>query len=149
MSRGLKAAKLLEEARALSGDFDRLSQVVAERVGLSTTELLAMDLISRNEGISAGQLARELSLTTGAITGLLDRLHRTGLARREADPHDRRRVIVRPTAKEARIAEHYRPLAVAMRRAVDGYSEDDLEMLTEFVRKLRSAVGETIRPERK
>ena len=144
MSRGLKSAALLAEARALSADFDRLSQAVAERVGLSTTELLAMDLISRQDGVTAGQLARELSLTTGGVTGLLDRLHKAGLARRESDPNDRRRVFVRATAKEARIADHYRRLANDLRKAVDGYSEDDLAMLTEFLGRLRAAVGNSV-----
>jgi hypothetical protein len=47
---------------------------VAGRVGLSQTDLLAMDLISSDHEVTAGQLARELNLTTGAITGLIDRL---------------------------------------------------------------------------
>src|SRR5689334_13371002 len=85
---------LLLEARGLSADFDLLSQTVAERVGLSTTELLAMDLISRDGAVTAGQLATHLHLTTGAITGLIDRLERGGYAKRRSDKADRRRVLV-------------------------------------------------------
>ena len=145
MSRGSKSAsQLLDEARALSGDFDRLSQAVADRVGLSATELLAMDLVSRQGQMTAGQLATELQLTTGAITGLVDRLQKAGYVRRVADPDDRRRVFVRATAKEARVGELYRPLAAGLRRAIEGYSEQELAMLTEFIGKLRSAVGGTI-----
>jgi DNA-binding MarR family transcriptional regulator len=137
------AAKLLDEARGLSGDFDRLSQTVAAKVGLTQTDLLAMDLISRDNEVTAGQLARELNLTTGAITGLIDRLQKAGLARRVDDPNDRRRVLVRATAKEQRIGELYRPLALGLRRAIDDYSEDELALLTEFLRKLRSALRAT------
>ena len=137
------AAKLLDEARGLSGDFDRLSQAVAGRVGLSQTDLLAMDLISRDHEVTAGQLARELNLTTGAITGLIDRLQTAGLARRANDPKDRRRVLVRATVKEQRISELYRPLASGLRRAIDDYSEDELAMLTEFLSKLRSVLRAT------
>jgi len=145
MSRRLKAAsELLDEARALSGDFDRLSQAVADRVGLSPTDLLAMDLITRHGQMTAGQLARELQLTTGAITGLVDRLQKAGYVRRVADPDDRRRVFVRATAKESKVGELYRPLASGLRRAIEGYSEHELAMLTEFIRRLRSAVGGTI-----
>jgi DNA-binding MarR family transcriptional regulator len=146
MSRGLKAratADLLDEARGLSGDFDKLSQAVSEQVGLSSTELLAMDLISRNGKLTAGQLARELHLTTGAITGLVDRLERAGFARRASDPTDRRRVMVTATAQEARVGELYRPLAANLRRAIEGYSERDLATLTEFIRRLRSVVAGT------
>ena len=86
-------------------------------------------------------LARELHLTTGAITGLIDRLERAGFARRSADPTDRRRVIVTATAKERRVGELYGPLATALRRAVEGYSEKDLATLTEFIRRLRAVVA--------
>jgi len=69
--------------------------------------------------------------------------HGLGLARRVDDPNDRRRVLVRATAKEQRIGELYRPLALGLRRAIDGYSEDELALLTEFLRKLRSALRAT------
>jgi len=142
-SKATVAAKLLDEARGLSGDFDRLSQTVAAKVGLTQTDLLAMDLISRDNEVTAGQLARELNLTTGAITGLIDRLQKAGLARRVDDPNDRRRVLVRATAKEQRISELYRPLALGLRRAIDDYSEDELALLTEFLRTLRSPLRAT------
>jgi DNA-binding MarR family transcriptional regulator len=135
--------ELLAEARALSGDFDRLSQAVAERVGLSPIELLAMDLVSTAGQLSAGQLARELRLTTGAITGLVDRLERAGFARRVADPDDRRRVLVTATSKERKVGALYAPLAAGLRRAIDRYSDRDLATLTDFIRRLRSAVAET------
>jgi len=84
-----------------------------------------------------------LNLATGAITGLIDRLQKAGLARRESDPNDRRRVLVRATVKEQRISQLYRPLASGLRRAIEDYSEDELAMLAEFVRKLRSALRAT------
>ena len=146
MSRGLTAkakADLLDEARSLSGDFDKLSQAVSEQVGLSSTELLAMDLVSRSGPVTAGHLARELHLTTGAITGLIDRLERAGFARRGSDPNDRRRVLVKATAKERRVGELYRPLAASLRQVIDDYSEKDLAKLTDFIRKLRSVITDS------
>jgi DNA-binding MarR family transcriptional regulator len=134
---------LLHEARALSGDFDELSQAAAERVGLSPIELLAMDLISRDGSVTAGQLADHLHLTTGAITGLIDRLERSGFAKRRHDKTDRRRVLVVPTARGDRIGELFGPLSAALRQATRGYSEHELATLTEFVQRLRSAVSAT------
>jgi DNA-binding MarR family transcriptional regulator len=144
-------ASLLEEARGLSADFDKLSQAVSERVGLSSTDLLAMDLISRGGSVTAGDLARELHLTTGAITGLIDRLERAGFARRTADPNDRRRVVVTATPKESRIGELYGPVAINLRRAIEGYSSEDLTTLTDFIGRLRTVIGssaESIRGDR-
>jgi DNA-binding MarR family transcriptional regulator len=139
------AANLLLEARDLSAEFDKLSQAVGQRAGLSPIELLAMDLISRGNPVTAGLLAKELRLTTGGVTGLIDRLERAGFAKRAADPNDRRRVLVRPTAKERRIRELYGPLDIELRRALDDYSKHDLAILADFVRKLRLAVAGTVR----
>jgi DNA-binding MarR family transcriptional regulator len=134
---------LLDAARGLSADFDKLSRAVSEKTGLSSTELLAMDLIAREGPVTAGRLARELSLTTGAITGLIDRLERAGLARRSFDPNDRRRVLVKATAGEARIGELYGPLGSGLSRIAEGYSERDRRTLTEFIQKMRSVVANT------
>ena len=142
-------AGLLAESRGLSADFDRLSSAVAERVGLSPAEMLAMDVLSSGDPVTAGQLARELNLTTGAITGLIDRLERAGFARRAADPSDRRRVLVTATSKERKVGELYAPLATNLRRVVEGYSDKDLKTLTEFMRKLRAEVAGTTESVRK
>jgi len=145
MSRGLRPAAvqgLLDEARALSGDFDSLSEAVAQRIGLNPGDLLAMDLISRTDGVTAGQLADHLRLTSGAITGLIDRLERAGFARRAADPKDRRRVLVVRTPKEERIRSLYGPLSATLRRSAERYSDKELVLLTSFVRQLRAAVAE-------
>src|ERR1700752_3655415 len=143
MSRVTKQARirdLLEEARALSGDFDALSEAVAARVGLNQSDLLALDLISRNGGVTAGQLAERLHLTTGAITGVIDRLGKAGFCRRADDPHDRRRVQVMPTTAEARISQLYRSLSTGMRDLANRYSNEQLELLRDFVRDLRAVV---------
>ena len=139
----ITARQLLEEARALSGDFDRLSLAVADRLGLSPTDLLAMDLIAGKGKTSAGELAREMHLTSGAITGLIDRLESAGYARRVSDPNDRRRVLVEATAKEKRVVELFGPLADSLRRAMDRYSERDLAILVEFIQSLRAALSLT------
>lgn len=147
MSRGMRAkatAGLLAEARRLSADFDRLSQAVADKVGLSTSDLGAMDYITTYREVTAGQIAQHLHLTTGAITGLIDRLERAGLARRRPDADDRRRVVVSPTAKGERIAELFTPLGAALRGGVQGYSDKEIALITEFLRKMRAAVIATV-----
>jgi DNA-binding MarR family transcriptional regulator len=133
----------MDEARALSSEFDQLSQAVANRVGLAPADLLALDLITSRGRLSAGELARELHLTSGAITGLVDRLQAAGFARRVGDPDDRRRVLVEATARERRVGELYAPLAAGLRRAIESYSDRDIATLTGFIQALRSAVALT------
>jgi DNA-binding MarR family transcriptional regulator len=102
-----------------------------------------MDVISRSGPVTAGRLAQELRLTTGAITGLVDRLERAGFARRTDDPGDRRRVLVQATPDEQRVAELYRPLARGLQQALKRYSDQDLESINGFLRRFRELVAET------
>lgn len=69
-------------------------QVMADRLGLSRTDLAVLSLLGLRGPQSAGQLAEATGLTSGAVTGVIDRLERAGYARRAPDPGDRRRVIV-------------------------------------------------------
>lgn len=134
---------LLAAIRGLSFDFDSLSQAVADRVGLSTTDLLAMELINRTGRVTAGQIGDRLHMTSGAITGVIDRLERAGLAQRAPDRADRRRVLVLPTTKEHQIRALYAPLVTALWKATASYSADELAVLEQFLGQVRAAVTET------
>src|SRR5262245_6591443 len=100
-ARARKAAVLKElgiEIRRMSAQGVLLSAAVAERVGLSSSDLECLDFIvmAGGEPVTAGQLAAATGLTSGAITGLVDRLERAGFVRREPDLVDRRKVRVVP-----------------------------------------------------
>lgn len=58
---------------------------------------LRLNAIENASGLTAGELAVEVGLTSGAVTGVVDRLERAGFARRVPDPADRRRVKVEVT----------------------------------------------------
>jgi DNA-binding MarR family transcriptional regulator len=131
---------LLAAIRELSADFDGLSQAVAARVGLSATDLLAIDLIARHGQVTAGQIGEWLHMTSGAITGVIDRLERAGLAQREPDRADRRRVLVTPTERESQISGLYEPLIMALHDVAMGYSNDELALLERFIGQVRGAV---------
>src|SRR5262245_31160826 len=82
--------------REASGQGMLYSQAVAQRLGINSTDLECLDYIVRGP-VTAGALAEATGLTTGAITGVIDRLERAGFAKREADANDRRKVLVRIT----------------------------------------------------
>src|SRR6187399_25304 len=68
---------------------------IAEKMGLSGTDHKALDLASRAGGpLTAGRIAQLTGLSTGAVTGVIDRLERAGLVRRVRDTEDRRKVLV-------------------------------------------------------
>src|SRR5262245_58816371 len=95
-SRAALEAALELALRETSAQTVLFSQAVADHVGLNATDLEALDLLVRHGAMTAGRLAELTGLTTGAVTGLVDRLERRGYVRREAHPSDRRSVVVRP-----------------------------------------------------
>src|SRR5262252_21445 len=77
-------------------------QGIAKRVGINPSDMECLDLILMNGPSTAGEIARHTGLTSGAVTGLIDRLERLGLVERIDDPNDRRKVLVR--VREDKIA---------------------------------------------
>ena len=118
---------------------DIADQAVADYLGINRTDARCLDIIERLGGVTAGRLARESGLSTGAVTTVLDRLERAGLARRTSDPGDRRRVLVEmtPAAREAN-EELYRPLVEAATEQLLRYSEAELVLLREYHRASRA-----------
>src|SRR5918997_2875361 len=72
------------------------NQAVADRLGMNPTDLQCLNMLLEAGPVAAGRLAEETGLTTGAVTGVIDRLERAGYAWRERDPKDKRRVAVHP-----------------------------------------------------
>jgi DNA-binding MarR family transcriptional regulator len=84
-------------------------------------------------------------LSTGAVTTVLDRLERAGLARRVTDPADRRRVLAEITPETSRLVEEiYAPLASAGAQELERYSEAELALLRDFLRRGRALQEEHI-----
>jgi DNA-binding MarR family transcriptional regulator len=76
---------------------DMLDEAAAAYLGINRTDSRAIDVIDRHGRLTAGELARELRLSPGAVTTIVDRLERAGYARRVPDPGDRRRVLIEVT----------------------------------------------------
>src|ERR1051325_9758992 len=74
------------------------SYEATEHVGVKPTDFGALCLLLLHGPAPAGRLPELTGLTTGAVTGVVDRLEDGGFVRREVDPADRRKVIVAPDA---------------------------------------------------
>src|ERR1700733_12638330 len=95
LSRGKARAALMQEleqaVRRSSGQGVIFGQTVATKAGISSSDLECLDFLIMEGRITAGRLAEVTGLTTGAITGVVDRLEQAGLGRRERDDHDPRK----------------------------------------------------------
>ena len=140
MNRDDLLATLDRALREVSGQGVLYSQAVAERLGVGAADLECLDCIVLRGPATAGDLARATGLTTGAITGVIDRLENAGFARREADPRDRRKVLVKALpAVESRIAPLYAAMAQAAGEALSTYSDKELSFLIAFLQRMHQA----------
>ena len=123
-----------------------LGQLSAERIGINATDLNCLNLVALDGSMTAGELARKTGLTTASITGVLDRLEEGGFVRRDRDPGDRRRVIVKLNAGPGlrEVAPVFAPLVKAWRRAAAAYSDEELRLLLEFQRRLEEIVRDQL-----
>jgi DNA-binding MarR family transcriptional regulator len=127
-------AAVLREVRRMTAQSVLISQAVSERFGLSSSDLECLDLALLSGGATAGEFANVTGLTTGAITGVIDRLERAGYVRREKDPADRRKVIVRARATMTRqIAPVYDSLQREMTALWSRYSDEQLALILDFL----------------
>lgn len=130
--------ELSAEARSNRRAGEVIEELAAKLLGINSTDSRCLEILESQEQISAGSLAHASSLTTGAVTAVIDRLERAELVRRVADPHDRRRVLLELTPKARQAAwEIYGPLAKATEPLVSRYSDDELELILEFQRLQR------------
>jgi DNA-binding MarR family transcriptional regulator len=126
--------------RELSTSAVLAASSIAQKVGMGPNDLKAAELLVRDGPMTAGQLAKGTGLTTGAITGIVDRLEEAGWARREADPHDRRRVIIHPGPQNnpKTAANLYLSHNKNMDQLFSDYTDEQLSLILEFVRRLTS-----------
>lgn len=123
-------AVLTRAGRSLGKAAGMLNAACAEHLGLHPTdwECVGLLLDAEPRALTAGELAAQSGLTTGAITGVVDRLEAKGWASRERDPSDRRRVIVRLLpGRQADIAEMLAGMREDMLALQADYPEDVLE----------------------
>lgn len=129
-------AELISEVRAFQRATHRMDEAARRQLGVNASDLRCLDVLQLREPMTAGALADETALTTGAITTLLDRLEQAGYVRRARDTGDRRRVLVEltPFAHE-RIGELYGPIGVEGRSWFSRYTADEVQVVVDFLRQ--------------
>lgn len=137
MSRIKARAALLRELenamRKASAQGTMFAKAVADRAGISSSDMDCMDFLNIEGRMTAGRLAELTGLTTGAITGVIDRLEKAGFVRRERDQGDRRKVFITPVpARMMEIGHFYQLLQRAMHKQSDAYSDAELKVLLRY-----------------
>ena len=140
-------AELDREARRTGSLSAMHAKAIAERLGVHGTDYECIDILDWTGPITAGELARHLGLTAGAVTGLIDRLEQRGWVRRARDPSDRRKVIVElapQPALDADAADVFGPLAIEMGDVNASYDDDQLAAIVNWLQRANAALERSI-----
>lgn len=137
--------KLTMSMRGLGSRTVLYQQSVAASLGLYNNDFLSIDILHEKGPVTAGELSRLTGLTTGSVTSLIDRLEKSGFVRREHDPNDRRKVIIVPLYEDKEeVSNTYLHLHAAMVELASSYSDEQLELITQFLNKAGTVLEEQI-----
>jgi DNA-binding MarR family transcriptional regulator len=120
--------------RAFTSQVTFYSEAVAATVGLHPTDLDCLSVIELEGPLTAGRLADITGLTTGAVTGVIDRLERAGYVERAHDTTDRRRVLVGSVDDSlATLSAAFVPMIASSTAMATRYDDDQLAAITDYV----------------
>ena len=129
--------ELVRLVQLLIAEGQRIGHVFAQRQGVNGTDVEALIRIlvaDADQPMTAGRLAAELGLSTGAVTTLIDRLERDGHVRRERDTADRRRVIVHYDQSGLELAgRFFRPLGLHHDAATSSFTPEELSVVKRYL----------------
>lgn len=141
------ALEVLARLRRLSTEIDALDHRVALRYRLNRSDLHCLDVIADRGPIRPSELARAVHMTSGGLSIALDRLEKAGYITRRSAPEDRRGIWVEVTETTRRLDEEtFAALNDRLHRVVEGYCEEELQAICDFLGRSASEVAATGRP---
>lgn len=124
----------------------RLQAAVGERLDLHVTDLACLAALRTDPGLTAGELAQRLAITSGAVTRMTDRLAERGYVRRVVDPADRRRVLLEVTgAAVSEVGPVYQSILAGLADSAAACTDEQLRFLAGFLRERIAACAEETR----
>lgn len=125
--------RLVDSLRASQTAADMMDEAFCEFLGINRSDGRCLDVVDRHGQVTAGELAREVGLTTGAVTAMVDRLETAELLQRRSDRNDRRKVLIELTPEAKKLAaDIYGEMAHATAPFIDSMSDGDLLTLISF-----------------
>jgi DNA-binding MarR family transcriptional regulator len=126
--------------REVNNQISLLSHRVSARAELKDIDLDTLDYLSQHGAMSASGLAKGIGLHPATLTGVLDRLEKSGWIRRERAENDRRAILVSIDPKRnSDLVALYSGMDSAMDGVVASYSEAELDVIADFLRRTAQA----------
>ena len=128
------ATSLLREVMEKNAAF---SKIVGERLDINETDFQAMEHLIANGPMKAGDLARAVGISPGSATVMIDRLVAVGHVTREANPNDRRGVLVTPNPASVSAAwAQISPLIFASEGILETFSSSERDAVERYLREM-------------
>ncbi|MGE2715507.1 MarR family winged helix-turn-helix transcriptional regulator [Mycolicibacterium litorale] len=139
-------ALIAADVRALSAESEQIGRVFAARHSLAPNDFRALlhIMVADTAGtpLTAGELRKQMGMSGAAITYLVERMIASGHLRRDSDPADRRKVILRVAEHGMGVAgQFFAPLADHTTRALAGIPDDDIAAAHRTIAKLVDAMA--------
>lgn len=125
----------------------QMHETIARKAGFPGTDHKYLGFLLQKGRLTAGELAALTGLTTGAVTGLIDRFEKRKLAKRELDEVDRRKVYIVPDSKKimALMMPFYKEFQAATEKLIASFSTEDQRIIEAYFLKAIALANETKR----
>lgn len=123
----------------------QMHETVGRKAGLSGTDHKYLGFLLQKGQMTAGELAGLTGLTTGAVTGLIDRFEKKDLVRRRFAENDRRKVLVEPNTEKimALMEPLYREFRSKSEALIASFSDEDKKVIEAYFVKAIDLMNET------
>jgi DNA-binding MarR family transcriptional regulator len=133
---GDRRKALIEQLQVLgevaSTETALFQQAAAAQYGLGITDMKTLSILLQEGPMPAGDIGNRLSLTSGSVTALIDRLERHDLVKRQRHAEDRRKVIVIVNYEKLAAGDNvYQSIGEAFARLLGSYTTEQLEFLVQ------------------
>lgn len=123
----------------------QMHEAIGQKAGLSGTDHKYLGFLIRDGDMTAGELANLTGLTTGAVTGLIDRFEKKKLVKRQFAEGDRRKVLIVPNTKK--IMSLFEPLYKEYRskseKLIASFSIQEIKVIETYFSKAIEIMNET------
>jgi DNA-binding MarR family transcriptional regulator len=123
----------------------QMHEAIARKVGLSGTDHKYLGFLMQKGQMTAGELSTLTGLTTGAVTGLIDRFEKKKLVKRQFAGDDRRKVIIVPNTNNimALLEPLYREFRSKTEKLIASFSKKEIKIIETFFSKAIEIMDET------
>jgi DNA-binding MarR family transcriptional regulator len=123
----------------------QMHEAIGRKAGLPGTDHKYLGFLIQKGQMTAGELSNLTGLTTGAVTGLIDRLEKKKLVRRQFVKDDRRKVFIEPNTKNimALLVPLYKEYRSKSEKLINSFSNKDLKIIEAYFMKSIDIMNET------